>query len=88
MLPSDLQWIPPVSDNESDFSYLSDGSEDGWVLVQGALDGYGIVNKKRMVALVVDDDALYARLTQRMLQAKCEILNAADLSQRLNDAGP
>jgi hypothetical protein len=33
-----------MSANERDFSYLWDGSEDGWVLVRGASEEYGIVN--------------------------------------------
>ena len=73
-----LRYLEDV-DAES-FGYLWDGTEEGWVLVRGR--GLPtIFNRVTRMALVVEDDDLWASVVQQMIERGAEVLE--ELPRRL-----
>lgn len=52
--------------NIDEFKYLWESEKDDWVLVNTEY-GYGIVNKRTQMALLISDDDLEGTVIQRMI---------------------
>lgn len=62
-------------------SYLWDGSEDGWILVedilsQGGVMMYSIYNKLSRMALILEDDCENAYCVEMMIASGVEIVKS------------
>ncbi|MCX5398842.1 hypothetical protein [Streptomyces sp. NBC_00102] len=55
-----------MTDEVAAYHYLWDGSEDGWVVLRTRVALGTIFNTRERVALVIEDDAVYARVIQLM----------------------
>jgi hypothetical protein len=60
------------------FSYLWDGSEEGWTLVRSdRVPQPTIYNRVDRSALIIEDDELYADVVQKMIEQGAEILDSS-----------
>ena len=58
-----------------EFCYLWDGTDEGWVLARVDPTRLpAIFNRVTRQALIIDDDQLYARVIQRMIDHGVEVL--------------
>ena len=68
----------------TEFSYLWDGTSQGWVLVK--LDGgagtpsYAIANRVTKRGLIIEDNATYAEVVAKMLGHGCPVVTPKELS--------
>ncbi|WP_427920041.1 hypothetical protein [Streptomyces sp. cg40] len=54
------------TDESAEYSYLWDGAEDGWVVVRTSFAAGTVFNTSTRMALLVEDDALHARVIELM----------------------
>ncbi|MGW3104029.1 hypothetical protein [Streptomyces sp. NPDC001100] len=54
------------TDGSAEYGYLWDGSEDGWVVVRTTVAAGTIYNTTTRMALLIEDNALYARVIELM----------------------
>jgi hypothetical protein len=73
-----------VNVSATDFSYLWDGTSEGWVLVK--LDGgagttsYAIANRGTKRGLIIEDNATFTEVVTKMLGHGCPVVTPKELS--------
>jgi hypothetical protein len=63
------------TDETDEYRYLWDGSEDGWVVITSGLGLGSIFNTETRMALLIEDNALYARVIELMRRHRCPFLD-------------
>ncbi|MFD6420953.1 hypothetical protein [Streptomyces sp. NPDC060198] len=55
-----------MTDEAAEYHYVWDGSEEGWVVLRTRVALGTIFNTRDRLALVIEDDAVYARVIHLM----------------------